>query len=85
MFWKEWMEVMKGRRKVHFWPRVCRKKIHRCSFLHMKHHGKVEVSQGLQIHLFWHLLADVERKGCRNGLAETESELGILTQVSVSG
>lgn len=51
----------------------------------MSHHGKVEASQWLQIHLVWHLLADVERKGCRNGLAETESELGILTQVSVSG
>lgn len=85
VFRKEGMEVMKGRRKVCFWPHICIKKIHRCVFLHMSHHGKVEASQWLQIHLVWHLLADVERKGCRNGLAETESELGILTQVSVSG
>lgn len=80
------MEVMKGRSKqLHFWPHVWSKKIHRWFFLHVSHHRKLDVSQRLQIHLFWHLLPNMERKDCGSGIAETESELGNSTQVSVPG
>jgi len=53
-------------------------------FFHLNHSGNLEMSQRLQRHPLWHFLSDTDRKGCGNGMAETESELGNSTQVSVS-